>query len=137
MANFVYGKAKESLFKGQINLVANQLKVLLIDNSLYSPSASSDAYVSDVPVLAIKGRSNAVQNISFNIGTIDADDIVITNYSGQAFSALIGYQVGSSDADSRLIFYVDTATGLPFGGSSSSTDVTISWSNEVSKIISL
>lgn len=137
MANFIYGKAKESLLRGEINLAVNQIKVLLIDNSLYTPSQNVHQYVSDIPAGSIRKRSNALQNVTLTLGVIDADDLIIGDYDGSAFSSIIGYQLGASDASSRLIFYVDTATGLPFTGASSTSPVTIVWENGTHKIISL
>lgn len=137
MANFFYPKAKESLFKGQIDIISNQIKILLIDTSLYAPSVNTDTFVSDIPPLAIKDRSDPVQNVNINLGIVDADDVIIADYPGHPFSGLIGYQVGSSDSSSRLLFHIDTAVGLPFTGASSTSPVTIVWNNEINKIISL
>lgn len=137
MSNFIYGKAKESLLKGEISVTTNAVRLLLIDGNQYIPSQNSDQFVSDVPVGAIRDRSGTLQNITTTLGVFDADDITLTEYNGQSFSAVIGYQQGSNDTNSRLIFYVDTATGLPFTGSSSTSPVTIFWDNGINKIISL
>lgn len=137
MANFIYGKAKEFLLRGQINVISNQVKVLLINNSLYTPSQNTDQYVSDINPSSIRWRSNPLQNISVTLGVLDADDLIISDYTGESFNSIVGYQVGTSDANSRLIFYIDTATGLPFSGASSSSTVTIVWENGANKIISL
>ena len=137
MSNFFYPKAKEALFKGQINIISNQIKILLIDTSLYTPSVNTDTFVSDIPEASIKDRSDPVQNVNINLGIIDADDVIISDYPGHPFSGLVGYQVGSSDSNSRLLFHIDTAMGLPFTGASSTSPVTIVWNNEINKIISL
>ena len=65
MANFVYKKAKESLLNGEFNLSSNNLKVLLIDKSLYTPNENSDQYISDIPAGAIKKRSNNESQAKF------------------------------------------------------------------------
>jgi hypothetical protein len=137
MSNFIYGRAKESLLKGEISVTTNAIRLLLIDGNQYIPSQNSDQFVSDVPVGAVRDRSGNLQNITTTLGVFDADDITLTEYNGQSFTAVIGYQQGSNDASSRLIFYVDTATGLPFTGSSSTSPVTIFWDNGINKIISL
>ena len=137
MSNFIYGKAKESFLKGEISVTSNPLRLLLIDSNQYIPSQNSDQFVSDIPSGAIRDRSGTLQNITTTLGVLDADDVTLSDYSGQSFSAVIGYQQGSSDNNSRLIFYVDTATGLPFTGSSTTSPVTIFWDNGINKIISL
>lgn len=137
MANFVYSKAKEAILKGQVNVLSDSLRVLLIDKNLYTPNQSTDNYVSQIPVSAIKDRSTNLLNVSCTAGVVDADDALISDYSGAAFNAVALYKVGSSDADSLLLFFIDTATGLPFTGSSSTSPVTIMWDNGPNKIIAI
>jgi hypothetical protein len=137
MANFVYKKAKESLLNGEFNLSSNNLKVLLIDKSLYTPNENSDQYISDIPASAIKKRSNNMTNVVNSLGTLDADDVFLSDYNGQSFNGIVLYQSGNSDSNSKLIFFIDTSTGLPFVGSNSNTPVTIIWSDSNTKIFSI
>ena len=115
MANFVYGKAKQALLNGQINVSSSSLKILLV-NSSYVPSVNSDEYVSNINPTYIKNRSETIQNITNALGVLDADDITIAVHDGSAFKAVVLYQNGTSDSNSRLIAYIDTSTGLPFAG---------------------
>ena len=137
MANFVYKKAKESLLNGEFNLSSNSLKVLLIDKSLYTPNENLDRYISDIPADAIKKRSNNMTNVVNSLGVLDADNVSMGDYNGQYFDAIVLYQSGSSDSDSKLIFVIDTSSGLPFPGSNSNTPVTIIWSDSNNKILSI
>lgn len=137
MANFVYSKAKEAILKGQVDVTSDSLKVILIDKAFYTPSQSSDTFVSDISASAIKKRSDNILNVICISGVVDADDLFISDYDGSAFDAIVIYKVGSSDLDSNLLFFIDNATGIPFTGSSSSSPVTIVWDNGPNKIISL
>jgi hypothetical protein len=137
MANFIYKKAKESLLNGEFNLSSNNLKVLLIDKSLYTPNEDSDRYVSDVPTNAIKKRSNNMTNVVNSLGVLDADNISMGDYNGQYFDGIVLYQSGTSDSNSKLIFFIDTSSGLPFAGSNTNTPVTIIWSDSNAKILSI
>ena len=137
MANFIYKKAKESLLNGEFNLSSNNLKVLLIDKSLYTPNENLDRYVSDVPSNAIKKRSNSMTNVVNSLGVLDADNISMTDYNGQYFDGIVLYQNGTSDSNSKLIFFIDTSSGLPFVGSNTNTPVTIIWSDSNTKILSI
>lgn len=85
MANLVYGKAKEALFYGEINFASKNVRLLIIDTSLYTVSQNSDQFVSDIPAAAIKQRSGNLLNLSCSLGTVDADDVIISDYSGEAF----------------------------------------------------
>lgn len=136
MANFVYGKAKQALLNGQINVLSNSLKILIV-NSSYVPSVNSDEYVSNINPSYIKNRSAIIQNVTNTLGVLDADDITILEHDGAAFKAIVLYENGISDSDSRLIAYIDTSIGLPFAGVNFSLPVTIIWSNDLSKILSL
>ena len=137
MSNFIYGKAKEAMLSGQIDVSTKKIRALLINNSLYTPSINADQFVSQIPVAAIKKRSADMQGVTFSLGVLDANDLIITDHDGSAFNAIAFYQVGTSDSDSRLLFYIDTATGLPFPGANNESPVTILWDNGPNKIISL
>jgi hypothetical protein len=58
-------------------------------------------------------------------------------YDGSAFESLILYKDTQNDSTSRLLAYIDTATGIPFSGINATANITISWSNDSNKIISL
>jgi len=136
VANAVYVKAKQSLLNGQINTSSSNYKVLLLDTNIYTPNMSSDQYVSDIPPSAIKAVSENLNNVTSINGVLDADNLDI-QYDGSAFQAMVIYQVGSSNSNSRLIVYIDDSEGLPFTGSNSGLAITIFWSNTISKIFSL
>jgi hypothetical protein len=137
MANFVYKKAKESLLNGEFNLSSNNLKVLLVDKSLYVPNENLDQHISDIPASAIKKRSSNMTNVVNSLGVLDADNVSIGDYNGQYFDAIVLYQSGTSDSNSKLIFFIDNSSGLPFTGSNSNTPVTIIWSDSNTKILSI
>jgi hypothetical protein len=136
MANLIYGKAKQSLLNGQINVSSQSLKVLLVD-STYTLSQNTHQFVSDISSSSIKARSTALLNVQNTLGVLDADDLTIVDYPGNAFQSVILYVDTGSDATSRLIAHIDTATGIPFAGINTVLNITIVWSNDSTKIISL
>ncbi len=136
MSNFIYSKAKESLLKGEINL-NDSIKVLLINTSLYTANQSSDEFVSDIPSNAVVYTSSLLSNKSITAGTFDADDLLLDNYDGTAFQAVVLYQLGGNNASSRLISYIDDSEGLPFPGTDDPLLLTLQWDNTNTKIISL
>jgi hypothetical protein len=136
MANFIYGKAKQAMLSGDIDLGSTNLKVAFIKTTLYTPSQNTHEFLSDIPTAAKVYKSSALQNVSNTLGVLDADDINIT-YNGSAFEAIVLYQYGTSDSDSRLIAFVDTSEGLPFPGTLDASSLLLSWNNTSTKIISL
>lgn len=137
MANFIYKKAKQALLNGDIAVDTNDLKILFVDTTTYTANQNTDEFVSDITSSAIKQRSIALTNKTTTNGILDADDVYTSAYIGSSFNAIILYQVGSSDSNSRLISYIDTSDGLPFEGSNSPLGVTINWSNDSNKILSI
>jgi hypothetical protein len=137
MANFIYKKAKQALLNGQINVLNNQLKVLLLNGPEYSPNENLDEFVSNIPANSIVTRSEAVTNVTSVNGILDGDNVTITGYNGAAFDAVVLYQYSPSDSDARLIFYIDTSDGLPFVGLNTVNSITIFWNDNSEKILSL
>jgi hypothetical protein len=136
VANFIYGKAKQSLLNGEFNISSDSLKVLLVTDS-YVPNQNTDQFVSNISSSYIKQRTSSLTNVTNVLGVIDADNVLVTSYSGLPFKALVIYKDSGADSTSRLLAYVDTATGIPFLGINAVTDITINWSNGSNKIISL
>lgn len=136
MANFVYGKAKQNILNGNVKFSSNQFKVLFVSTD-YIPNESLHEFVSDIPSSAIKYRTYFLNNISNTLGTVDADDVLATIPAQTPFNAIILYQMGATDADSLLLFYIDTANGLPYPGSENETQVILEWNNDSVKILSI
>lgn len=136
MANFVYKKAKENILNGNVNFSSNNFKVLFT-NSSYVPNQNNDEFVSNILSSSIVHRSDNVQNISNTLGVIDANNFNFSLPSNTSINAVVLYQVGVNDSSSILLLYIDTAVGLPFSGSSQATTVSLNWSNEANKILSL
>jgi hypothetical protein len=137
MANFVYKKAKEAFLNGNLNLLSNQLKVLLLNNSEYTPNQDTDEFVSNIPSTAVVKRSEAISSVTTTNGVLDGGDLTIIEYDGSAFDAIAMYQSGTSDSNSRLIFYISDSEGLPFSGLNSVSSITIFWSDSSTKILSI
>lgn len=136
MANFIYGKAKQAMLSGDIDLGSTNLKVAFIKTALYTPNQNTHEFLSDIATAAKVYKSSALQNVSNALGVLDADDITI-NYDGSAFEAIVLYQYGTSDSDSRLIAFIDTSEGLPFPGTLDASSLLLRWNDTSTKIISL
>jgi len=136
MANFIYKKSKEALFKGGIDITTKSFKTAFIKTTVYTPNQNTDEFLSTIPSSAIVYRSSTLSNLTNVLGTLDANDLTEV-YDGQPFQAIVLYQVGTTDANSRLISFIDDSPGLPFSGTADATTLTLSWDNTATKIISL
>ena len=136
MANFIYKKAKEAMLNGQIDIDSTNLKVVFVNTSNYSPNQDTNQFLSDIPSNARVYTSSAISNVSTNLGVLDANDLVI-DYEGPAFEAIVLYQSEITDANSRLISFIDTSEGLPFVQTLESVQLSIQWDDTSTKIITI
>ena len=135
MANQLYPKAKEDFLAGNLNLSSNTITIALIDTDVYTFSTTHEDRA-DVPNSAVVSEANLISK-TITSGVFDADDATFTSVSGANCEALILYHtdVQSGNSGSRLIAYIDTASGLPIlpnGG-----DITVRFSSGASKIFAI
>jgi len=133
MANALYSKAKEAFLNGSINMVANTVTIALVDTGVYTYSASHQ-YRNEVSNSAIIS-STSLSSKTVTNGVFDADDATFTSVTGANCEALLIFQDTGVQTTSRLIAYIDSATGLPIlpnGG-----DITVVFSSGSSKIFAL
>jgi len=135
MANALYDKARESFLKGEIAWADDNIKAILIDSANYTPNLASDQFVSSIAAGAKVATSANFSSKTTAAGVADAGDITFLAVTGAQSEALVIFQDTGTSTTSRLIAYIDTATGLPVtpnGG-----DITVSWDNGTYKIFKL
>ena len=89
----------------------------------------------NVQMLKRKLASEGVLRELLDAGVADAADILFTAVTGATVEALVIYRDTGTPGTSRLIAYIDSATGLPFAPSGA--DVTVQWDNGINKIFKL
>ena len=133
MANALYPKAKEAFLNGSINMIANTITIALIDTGVYTYSTSHQ-YRSDISNSAVISTTT-LTNKTITGGVFDADDALFSSVTGANAEALIIFSDSTVQGTSRLIAYIDSATGLPIlpnGG-----DITVAFSSGSSRIFAL
>ena len=135
MANQLYPKAKEDFLSGVLNLSSNTVTVALVDTDVYTFSSAHEDRA-DIPNSAVVSTANLANKVITN-GVFDADDATFSAVTGANCEALVLYHndIQTGNSGSRLIAYIDTATGLPIlpnGG-----DITVRFSSGASKIFAL
>jgi len=135
MANQLYPKAKEDFLAGNLNLSTNTITLALVDTDIYTfNSAHEDR--ADIPNSAVVSEANLVST-TITSGVFDANDPTFVSVTGANCEALVLYHTDTQggNTSSRLIAYIDTATGLPIlpnGG-----DITVRFSSGASKIFAV
>lgn len=135
MANALYDKGREGFLDGSIDWDTNTIKCVLIDTADYTVNLSTHDNLDDVAGAARVATSSALSGKSVTAGVADANDLTFSSVSGDSVEALIIYKDTGVESTSRLIAYIDTATGLPVtpnGG-----DITVTWDSGASKIFKL
>lgn len=136
MTNALYGKGREGFLAGDIDWDADDIRVILVDMADYPAFAiDTDDNLDDIPAAARVAVSGALTGKTVALGVADAADVVLTAVTGDECEAIVIYKHTGVESTSRLIAYIDTATGLPVtpnGG-----DITIQWDAGANKIFKL
>lgn len=133
MANLLYPKGKEAFLTGAIDLLGDTIRVALVDAGAYTYSGAHEYFGSVAS--AVVGTPVTLTGKSVADGVFAAADATFTAVVGPTVEALVIYQWTGDPATSRLIAYIDTATGLPFtphGG-----NVLVPWDAGPSRIFAI
>ena len=134
MSNLLWPAAKESLLKGEIDMLTDNIKIVLVDAGTYTFS-STHQYLSDIAVAARVATSANLTTKTTTGGAFDCDDVTFTALTGATVEAFALYQDSGVAATSRLIYWCDTATGLPLTPNGS--DEVLQFDNGTNKVFHL
>ena len=133
MANALYGKGREGFLDGSIDWDTDTIKMVLVD-STYAVSIDVHDNLDDILAGKRVATSAALGTKTVTLGVADAADVATFTAPG-SFSFIVLYKDSGVEATSRLICYVDTATGLPCAPAGA--DVSIAFDNGANKIFKL
>jgi hypothetical protein len=136
MANALYDKGRQGFLEGSIHFGTDTIKAVLIDEALYTVDLANHDFLDDVPALARVGAPQTLGSKTVTNGVADAADITFPAVPlHDPVEAILIYQDTGVEATSRLIAYINSATGLPVtpnGG-----DISVAWDNGANKIFKL
>ena len=135
MTNALYGKARQAFLDGDLDWSANTIKAVLVDVADYTVSIDTHEFLSDIPSGARVATSAAFASKTSTLGVADAADISFTTVVGDQSEALVIFADTGVVGTSRLIAYIDTATGLPVTPNGGNINVT--WDNGANRIFKL
>jgi len=118
----------------QVDLEADTIKAVLVDTADYTVDLAAHDFLDDIPGAA-RVATGTLASKSITARVFDAADLVLSAVSGDPSEAIVLYKDTGNEATSRLIAYIDSATGLPVtpnGG-----DLNIGWDNGANKIFKL
>lgn len=135
MANALYDKGREGFLDGSIDWDTDDIRIILIDEADDTIDLAVDEDLADRAGAARVATSDAMASKTVTAGIADAADKTFSAVSGDQAESIDIYQHTGTEATSRLIANIDTATGLPVtpnGG-----DITVTWDSGSNKIFKL
>lgn len=135
MANALYGLGRQAFLSGDADWLGDDIRVLLVDLADYTPLIDTDEFLSDVPAPARVHVSTALLSKTAALGVANAAGITLVSVTGDPSEALVLYQHTGVDATSRLLVFMDNATGLPI--TPDGNNIVIVWNAGATKIFKL
>lgn len=134
MANALYDHGREGILDRTIDMTASTITVALIRGGTFTPTHE---FLSDLTGAGGSVVASAVlASKTETSGVFGAANVTFPAVApGTACSALVIYNDTGTGSTSRLVAWIDTATGLPVtpnGG-----DITVSWDTGSNKIFKL
>ena len=135
MANALYDHGREGFLDGSIDFDTDDIRCILIDAADYTVDLAAHDNLDDIPGDARVAVSGALASKTVTDGVADAADVTFSSVTGDQSEAIVIYKHTGTESTSRLIAYIDSATGLPVtpnGG-----DITVQWDSAADKIFKL
>lgn len=118
-------RQRQNLGAAPVQPLSDNIKVVFVDAALYTPSITTDQFLSDIPAGARVATSGNLANKTMVASEFDADDIAVTSVPATSVEYIVVYQDTAVAGTSQLMVFYDTAGGLPF--TTSSGTVTVVW----------
>lgn len=135
MANALYDFGREGFLDGSIDWDTNNIKLILGDSADYTVNLTTHDNLDDVAGASRVATSANLASKTKTAGVADAADVLLSSVTGDQSEFILIYADSGVESSSRLICYIDTATGLPVtpnGG-----NITIQFDNGANKIFKL
>lgn len=117
MANAWYPKGIKHIMDGDVDLLVDNIKVMLVDSADETYNAA-DEFMADVTAAGRVGASANLANKTTGVvgtGVFDADDATWAAVTGDPCEAVIVYKDTGNVATDILLIYMDTfSSGFPF-----------------------
>ena len=134
MANTFYALGAEKILSGDIDLITDTIKVILVKNT-YPQNLTTDEFLDDVDPYRLN-TDQTLGSKSVALGVFDAGDATWTAVTaGDTSEGVVIYKDTGSAATSPLIAYIDTITGFPLA--TNGGDITAKWDDGAYKICKL
>lgn len=135
MANALYDKGREGFLAGDIDWDTDDTRLVLVDEADDTIDLAADEDLADRAAGSRVAVSGAMSGKTVAAGVADANDVTLSAVTGDQSESIDCYQHTGTESTSRLIFNIDTATGLPV--TPNSNDIIVRWDSGANKIFKL
>lgn len=129
MASGFYEHGLEEIMRGHIELDADDIRAILIDDTDYSHDYATDQNLDDIAAAARVATASLVNESvgSAAAAAFDADDLTFSSVTGDAADTLVFYYHTGVESTSTLICRIESGdvTGLPV--TPNGADITAVW----------
>lgn len=135
MANALYDAGRNGFLIKALQWGTDDFRLICIDEADDTIDLAADDFLDDRAGASRVATSGAMTTSAPGAGVADANDVTFTAVTGDQFESIDCYQHTGTESTSRMVFNIDTATGLPLtpnGG-----DVTVTWDNGANKVFKL
>jgi len=132
MASALYPLFKQALLSGDVDLLTDDVRVILLDLADYTYDPA-DEFLDDVA--GTVGTATALASKTIDTpapGVFDAADTTMTAVSGDPIEAVLLYVHTGASSTSRLVAYMDGVSLTPNGG-----DIVVQWPADSNRIFAL
>lgn len=121
----MYDKGRQKIVDGTVDLLAQDIKAVLVDTALYTFSASHE-FLSSIASGARVATSPALSSKQvLSGGVFDAADVNVVAVSGASIEAIAIIQDTGNAATSPLLAWITSAGGMPY--TPNGDDILIVW----------
>lgn len=117
MANGAFFEGMREFARGTVNWAASggsDVRAILVDHADDTPAVATDDHLSDIAAGAREEITGALTLIdAADDGVLDLNDFVFTGAAGDPCESIVFYRHTGTESTSDLLFFFDTATGLP------------------------
>ncbi len=115
MANALYPQGKAGIMRGDIVLLTDTIKFVIVDLADYTYSSTHE-FLSDIPSGARVAITSALSSkVVEDTAAFKSDNAIAATVTGDEIEAIVMFKDTGDAATSRLILFQDTGlTGAPF-----------------------
>lgn len=106
MANAVYPKGKEALLRGEVDLLDDDIRIVLLTSS-YSYNTAHD-HLDDIPGGYRVAVSDPLASKTVTNGAFDAADVTFTALTGSTVTRYVVFKDTGVESTSTLLAFIDT-----------------------------